>query len=124
MKRTAMLSSILVGSIALASTAALADAAAPGSWTGWIVDSKCGAKNANANAKACVLYCVKQGAKFVLSTGADQPLLGLDDQRLASEHVGERVRVRGRKEGTTIKVEAIESASAREAHGTEHGLHR
>lgn len=83
-----------------------------GQWTGWIVDSTCHGKNANAEGKACVLSCVKNGAKLLLYTEPDRPLFGLDDQKLASEHVGYRVRVSGDQDGAYIKIKKIEPAEA------------
>ena len=46
--------------------------AADGSWTGWISDSQCGAKGANAKAAECTAKCVKGGAKYVFVNDADK----------------------------------------------------
>ncbi len=83
-----------------------------GQWTGWIVDSTCHGKNANPQGKACVLSCVKNGASLVLYTEPERPLFGLDDQKLAAQHVGYRVRVTGDQDGAYIKVRKIEAADA------------
>ena len=40
--------------------------AGDGSWTGYIADSKCGAKAAHEGARECTVKCVKEGAKYVL----------------------------------------------------------
>ncbi len=112
MKSAVAVLSVLMGAGALAGAAPTAPVSAAGSWTGWIVDAKCGAKNANPNGKQCVLACMKEGSKLVLYTAADQPLLGLDNQQLASQHVGVRVRVEGQREGTLVKVKTIEPADA------------
>jgi hypothetical protein len=83
-----------------------------GQWTGWIVDSTCQGKNANVEGKGCVLSCVKNGATLLLSTEPGRPLFGLDDQKLASQHVGYRVRVSGDQDGAYIKIKKIEPAEA------------
>jgi hypothetical protein len=78
------------------------------SWSGWITDETCGAKNANADGKACALKCAKNGAKLVLYVEGDKKLVGLDDQGEAMKHVGVPVTVTGTLDGNTIKVQKIE----------------
>lgn len=78
------------------------------SWTGWITDETCGAKNANADGKACALKCAKAGAKLVLYVEADKSLVGLDNQDEALKHVGHPVQVTGTLEAGMIKVKKIE----------------
>ena len=79
---------------------------ASGQWTGWIVDSTCRSRNANPQGKACALACVKKGATLLLYTAPDRPLFGLDDQKLAAEHLG----VSGDQDGAYIKVRQIDAA--------------
>jgi hypothetical protein len=69
--------------------------AAEGKWTGWITDSKCGAKGANAGHKECALKCAKSGEKLVFYNNDDQKLYVLDNQELAKKHVGHEVTVEG-----------------------------
>ena len=80
------------------------------SWTGWIVDEHCGAKDANAAKKGCTLKCAKDGAALVLYNNADQKLYKLDKQDVAKEHVGAEVTVTGEAEGDSIKVASIEDS--------------
>jgi len=98
-----ILAFVLAGAMSFAS-----DQAAPTSWTGWITDETCGAKNANADGKACALKCAKNGAKLVLYVEGDKKLVGLDNQDEAMKHVGHPVVVTGTLDGNTIKVQKIE----------------
>lgn len=59
---------------------------------GWIVDSYCGAKNANAEAAEETIACHKKGAKLILIT-ADGTSYDLEDQERALQHVGRAVHV-------------------------------
>jgi len=77
-------------------------------WTGWITDENCGAKNVGAEGKACTLRCAKNGAKLVLYVEETKKLVGLDNQEEALKHVGTPVDVTGTLEGNTIKVRKIE----------------
>src|ERR1700674_5379167 len=84
MKRTiALLACLAVLSLVVAPIAAAAGTA--GSWNGWITDEKCGAKDANAGAAACVAKCNDKGAKLVLYNGADKKLYKLDKQDVAKQ---------------------------------------
>ncbi|HKY32053.1 MAG TPA: hypothetical protein VJV23_05905 [Candidatus Polarisedimenticolia bacterium] len=102
----------IAGALALVVAGAFAyagDKAAEGStWSGWITDETCGAKNANADGKACALKCAKNGAKLVLYVEGDKKLIGLDNQDEAMKHVGHPVVVTGTLDGETIKVQKIE----------------
>ncbi len=82
------------------------------SWTGWITDSNCGAKGANAAHAACAKKCLGQGAKLVFYNNADQKLYELDNQKLAEENIGHEVVVKGTVAGNAIKVESIDAAKA------------
>ena len=46
---------------------------ADGSWTGWISDDMCGAKNAGQAGAECASRCVKEhGAKYVFVNDSDK----------------------------------------------------
>ncbi|HXU45943.1 MAG TPA: DUF5818 domain-containing protein [Thermoanaerobaculia bacterium] len=83
------------------------------SWTGWITDSHCGAKGANAkHTKECAEKCAhEKGGKVVFYNNADKKLYDLDKTDEALGHVGHEVKVTGTLDGTTIKVESIEKAA-------------
>jgi Protein of unknown function (DUF5818) len=110
MKRTiALLACLAVLSLVVAPIAAAAGTA--GSWNGWIVDEKCGAKDANAGAAACVAKCNDKGAKLVLYNGADKKLYKLDKQDVAKQHIGHEVRVKGTATRDSIAVDSIEPSA-------------
>ena len=54
-----------------------------GSWTGWITDTKCGAKGAKAEHKGCSEDCLGKGHKLVFYNNADKKLYPLDKQDAA-----------------------------------------
>ena len=85
--------------------------AADSSLTGWISDSKCGAKGANAKAGECTTKCVKeQGAKYVFVNDADRKVYTIDAQDQVAAHAGHHVTVKGNVEGDSIKLSAIAMA--------------
>ncbi len=55
---------------------------------GWIADSKCGAKGANAGAEACTKKCLAAGAKMVVVTDSDQKVLTVDNPDALKGHEG------------------------------------
>jgi len=85
--------------------------AADGSWTGWISDSQCGVKGANAKAGECTTKCVKEhGAKYVFVNDADHKVYAIDDQDKVAAHAGHHVTVKGSVEGMDLKLSSIEMA--------------
>ena len=98
-------------SLALILSLGVSLSAAEGKWTGWITDSKCGAKGANAGHKECALKCAKSGEKLVFYNNDDQKLYALDNQELAKKHVGHEVTVQGTVDDQgNIKVAKIMAA--------------
>ena len=61
---------------------------------GWIVDSHCGAKNANAESTEDTLSCHKDGAKLVF-IAADGTSYAIENQERALLHVGQKIAVFG-----------------------------
>jgi hypothetical protein len=96
--------------LTVASLAGAAANAAKGSWTGWITNERCGAKGANAESKACLEKCAKNGEKLVFYNTGDKKLYKLDNQDLAKQNIGHEVKVTGEAEGKNIKVASIEPA--------------
>jgi hypothetical protein len=92
---------------------ALTIVAADNSWTGYIADSKCGAKAANDGARECTLKCVKAGAKYVFVNDADKKVYAIDDQDKVAEHAGHHVTVKGTADGDTLKLSSIEMAKSK-----------
>lgn len=85
--------------------------AADGTWTGYIADSKCGAKAAHEGARECTIKCVKDGAKYVFVNDADKKVYAIDAQHKVAEHAGHHVTVKGTVDGETLKLESIEMAA-------------
>jgi cytoskeletal protein CcmA (bactofilin family) len=95
--------------------------AADTSMTGWISDSKCGAKGANAAARDCTIKCVKEGAKYVFVNDADKKVYAIDKQEMVAEHAGHHVTVTGMVEGDSLKLDSIKMAPEKEMMGKKMG---
>lgn len=109
MKRLMSMGSLLILGLALTAAAFAADAVAgPTTMKGWITDSFCGAKNANAAGASCAKDCYKKGATLELV--ADGKTYQISDQKAAAEHIGHEVVVTGTLDKDTIKVVRIEAA--------------
>jgi len=85
--------------------------AGDGSWTGYIADSKCGAKAAHEGAAECTVKCVKEGAKYVFVDDADKKVYAIDDQEKVAAHAGHHVTVKGSVAGDNLKVTNVEMAA-------------
>lgn len=66
-------------------------------WTGWISDSNCGAKGANADHKACAIKCVKdKGASYVFVNDKNKKVYMIHNQDAVTEaNLGQEVKVTG-----------------------------
>jgi hypothetical protein len=73
---------------------------------GWVSDSKCGAKGANAGAEACTKKCLAAGASMVIVTDKDQSVLTVSNPDALQEHVGHHVAVTGEVKGGSIHVDS------------------
>jgi len=87
--------------------------AGDGSWTGYIADSKCGAKAAHEGAAECTVKCVKEGAKYVFVDDADKKVYAIDDQEKVAAHAGHHVTVKGSVEGDNLKLTSVDMAPAK-----------
>jgi hypothetical protein len=98
--------------IALAAAASFVFASAePGSWTGWVTDSHCGAKGANADHASCAIKCVKEkGASWALWDPAAKKLYVLEHASDAEKMAAQQVTVHGTLEGDKIEVTSMEPA--------------
>ncbi len=89
--------------------------AVKGEWTGYITDTHCGAKGANAkHTAACVEKCVKGGSKAQIMNEADQAIYDLDGLDKVKALVGSRVTLKGTLD-TEKKTIAVESAAKTES---------
>jgi len=101
-----------IATIAAGTFFAAALMAADSSMTGWISDSNCGAKGANAKAAECTTSCVKnKGAKYVFVNDADQKVFAIDAQDKVAAHAGHHVTVKGEVSGDSIKLASIDMAA-------------
>jgi len=121
---TCSLFAMLLATLGLATVTASTWAASPAkhaqeektmSWTGWISDSMCGAKGANANHKDCAMKCVKEkGASYVFVDTKSKKIIKIHNQDAVSEaNLGQEVKVTGHmmKDGQ-IHVDSIANAMA------------
>src|SRR5215469_8304592 len=69
---------------------------------GYVSDSKCGAKGANARAAQCTKKCLEAGAKMVVVTDGDQKVLTVDNPDVLTGHEGHHVAVTGKVSGDSI----------------------
>jgi hypothetical protein len=74
---------------------------------GWVSDSNCGAKGANASAEACTKKCLAAGAKVVVVTDKDQKILAVDNPDALKGHEGHHVTVSGHVTGDSIHVMSV-----------------
>ena len=97
--------------LALALLAVALSCAAENSWTGWITDDICGAKNASEANAECASRCVKEhGAKYVFVDEADKKVYTVDPQEKVAPHAGHHVMVKGTLDGSTLKLTSIAMA--------------
>jgi hypothetical protein len=73
---------------------------------GWVSDSKCGVKGANAGAAECTKKCIAEGAKMVVVTDGDQKVLTVDNPDALKGHEGHHIAVTGHVDGDKIHVES------------------
>jgi hypothetical protein len=99
---------IAIGAAFLAGALAVS---AANSYTGYITDSKCGAKAAHEGARECTIKCVKAGSKYVFVNDADKKVYEIDDQKKVAEHAGHHVMVKGTVTGDKLKLNSIEMAA-------------
>lgn len=65
------------------------------SWDGWISDSQCAAKGANAGHAGCAKKCIANGEKPVFVTDKDQKVVAIDNPAAVTGHEGQHVKVTG-----------------------------
>jgi len=99
MKRIA-LAFVLFSAVALA-----------GEWTGFVSESKCGAKHADGSAGAadCVKGCIKAGAKPVLVVDGKVVAIA-NTSKVPEELYGKKVKVTGELKDEALEIESISAA--------------
>ncbi len=91
--------------------ALFAAAALASDWTGYISETKCGAKHSDASAGSvgCVKGCIKGGAKPVLVVdGKVVPIANPD--KVPEALYGQKVTVTGDLKDDAVQIETIEEA--------------
>ena len=91
--------------------AALSFAADPKTFTGVITDTMCGKDHSMMNIKPdskCVMECVKSGSKYALLEGNN--VYELSDQKMPEKFAGQKVKVTGTLNGSTLQVKSIAAA--------------
>jgi hypothetical protein len=107
MKRVLVICLALCFVLAL-SAMAFDDMAKSGTVNGWVVDSKCAAKDASADRAACAKKCLSAaGAKMVVVTDGDQKVLAVENPDALKGHEGHHVAVTGTMGKDSIKVESV-----------------
>jgi hypothetical protein len=88
----------------------------PIAYIGYVMDSVCAGGGSHAameskegikTAKDCVLYCVKNGAEFVLYIPETKAAYNLDDQDKSQDYAGEKVNVVGSYDGPSKTIHII-----------------
>lgn len=101
-----ILSLLLTGSLILM-VASVSFASDAQTVNGWISDSKCGVKGANAGAEDCTKKCIAKGASPVVVTDKDQTVLKVDNPDALKDHYGHHVAVTGHVDGDKIHVDSV-----------------
>ena len=76
---------------------------------GWVSDSKCGAKGANAGGADSTKNCLEGGASKGVVTDQDQKILNVDNPDALKDHIGHHIAVTGHVEGDKIHVESAKA---------------
>jgi len=74
---------------------------------GWISDSKCGVKGANAAGEECTKKCIAAGASPVVVTDSDKKVLQVENPDALKDHYGHHVAVTGHITGDKIHVDSV-----------------
>ncbi|HMD16576.1 MAG TPA: hypothetical protein VKH18_07915 [Terriglobales bacterium] len=98
---------LLLAGALLALVASVSFASDAQTVNGWVSDSKCGVKGANAGAEACTKKCIAGGEKAVLVTDKDQKVLAVDNPDALKDHLGHHVAVTGHVDGDKIHVDSV-----------------
>ncbi len=110
-----------------ASISVAKDAKAPKAKTekinGWVSDSKCGAKGANAEHADCTKKCVGAGEKLVVVSDKDHSIVNVDNQDALKGHEGHHVRVTGTMENGSLHVSKVAMLKQPKA-GEQKGEHK
>ncbi len=83
-------------------------------WTGWVSDSSCGVKGANAAHKSCAMTCMKtKGASWVFVNNDDKKVIAIKNQDAvnADKDLGQEVKLTGHmNDDGSLQVDSIANA--------------
>jgi hypothetical protein len=105
MKKVLMICAALAVLFFMVALASAADKSA--TVNGYVTDSMCGAKGANADHAACMTKCLGKGAKAVIVTDGDQKIVAVDNPDALKGHEGHHVSVSGAMTGDSIHIDSV-----------------
>jgi hypothetical protein len=78
-------------------------------WVGYLADEKCaaGGKAASEGHAKCAANCVKGGQPIAFVAEADGKVYKIKNQDAVTAHVGHKVTLSGKLDGTTIQVDKV-----------------
>jgi hypothetical protein len=77
-------------------------------WTGWISDEKCGAKEANAGHLECARTCIKAGVPPVFVNDSGKVFKVANPEKV-TDLAGQRVVLTGSEDNGTVKVQNVKA---------------
>jgi hypothetical protein len=77
-------------------------------WDGWVSDSKCAAKGANASHMACAKKCIAAGEKPVFVSDKNQEVIPVANPQMLRDHAGEHVKVVGTMSHGALHVDKVD----------------
>jgi len=104
MKKVLMILSILSVLFLMVAVSSAADSTTV---NGYVTDSMCGAKGANADHAACMTKCLGKGAKAVIVTDGDQKTVAVDNPEALKGHEGHHVAATGTMTGNSIHIDSV-----------------
>ncbi len=100
--------------IVLLAVASIGLAADAGTWTGWVTETHCGEKGANAGHASCAVRCVKEkGAKWALWDPATKQLYELSNAADAEKMAAQEVTIQGTMSEDKKSISVASMAPAR-----------
>jgi hypothetical protein len=79
----------------------------PATVNGYVSDSMCGAKGANASHADCMTKCLAKGAQAVIVTDGDQKVMVVDNPDVLKGHEGHHVAATGAVTGNSIHIDSV-----------------
>jgi type 1 fimbria pilin len=105
MKKVMMICAALSVLFCMVALASAADKSA--TVNGYVSDSMCGAKGANADHAACMTKCMGKGAKAVIVTDGDQKVVPIDNPDAVKGHEGHHVAATGSMVGDSLHIDSV-----------------